>query len=663
MTLEKRQPAGGMLSGYYDIDNDGISEFHIFKRYSGGFPAVEIFKGRDQFIDVIRPKGDWLSVYPSYSFGDYDLDSMKEVYLFTTMNDSIFLNAYELLGDQGHFIRDLFVEHCNVPDGKRDLILTNTLFSDKNGDGFEEMTFIIKAGFSEFPRRIYSLDIENRKLVKGLNSAAGYTKFFFADLDDDENEDFIALASAIENFAPDDKTIVYNDNSSWVLGFRSDLEEVLLELEFSEEKPHLQGCICGSVDAEALIVKIYERTSKQQYILKYNFAGELIQKEILNHERNLSLVNPGNSNMNTLVFSDMHNLFIYDDELKLVKEIEEVGIPENIWDDFGFRSQTGLFVFNNQDELFLLNDQMEEIAMTAIPGVHINNRSAVSLISYDSDDSFTFSMTNSNDGEYIFHVRKRRISRAGLLINIFLFLGFYAFFGLLFRIQYHFYNRLLFSEQRIRTLQLQTVQNQLQPHFTFNVLNTIGSLIYKDEKESAYEYLNHFSDMLRSALVAGTQTDWMIDEEIRFIKTYLTMENMRFDNKFSFSLEVSSETDISIRIPKLIIQTYVENAISHGLMHKKVDCSLKVNIDSDTSHIVIVVEDNGIGREAAEKLQKNNGGHGNEILNNYINLYNSIHRTKFIFTITDLFDGKRNACGTRVSLWIPKDNSKNISVR
>jgi len=186
----------------------------------------------------------------------------------------------------------------------------------------------------------------------------------------------------------------------------------------------------------------------------------------------------------------------------------------------------------------------------------------------------------------------------------------------------------LFSEQRIRTLQLQTVQNQLQPHFTFNVLNTIGSLIYKDEKESAYEYLNHFSDMLRSALVAGTQTDWMIDEEIRFIKTYLTMENMRFDNKFSFSLEVSSETDISIRIPKLIIQTYVENAIPHGLMHKKVDCSLKVNIDSDTSHIVIVVEDNGIGREAAEKLQKNNGGHGNEILNNYINLYNSIHRTK-----------------------------------
>ena len=213
------------------------------------------------------------------------------------------------------------------------------------------------------------------------------------------------------------------------------------------------------------------------------------------------------------------------------------------------------------------------------------------------------------------------------------------------------------SEQLIQSLHLQSVQNQLQPHFTFNVLNTIGSLIYKDEKDAAYEYLNHFSDMLRSALISGKQADWMIDEELEFIKTYVSMENLRFDDRFDFVLDASPELDISYRVPKLMIQTFVENAISHGLMHKMEDCRLFLSLAEDSSHIIIVVEDNGIGRFESSKLQRNNVGHGNKILQNNMEVYNKINRTNFIFITTDLFNGDGTAGGTKVTLKVPKDYS------
>ena len=108
-----------------------------------------------------------------------------------------------------------------------------------------------------------------------------------------------------------------------------------------------------------------------------------------------------------------------------------------------------------------------------------------------------------------------------------------------------------------------------------------------------------------------------------------------------------------------MVQTFVENAISHGLMHKKDDCRLSVNIEGDETYIVVTVEDNGIGRFAAGKLQRHNVGHGNDILDNYVEVYNKINRTKFNYTVTDLYSNDGKSEGTKVTLWIPRDYSLN----
>jgi LytS/YehU family sensor histidine kinase len=204
-------------------------------------------------------------------------------------------------------------------------------------------------------------------------------------------------------------------------------------------------------------------------------------------------------------------------------------------------------------------------------------------------------------------------------------------------------------------LQLQTVQNQLQPHFTFNVLNTIGSMIYKNEKDEAYEYLNYFSDMLRSTLLSSNRPNWQIGEELSFISSYMDMENLRFENKFNYTQSITEGTDLSKLVPKLTIQAFVENAVRHGLMHKQEDCKLAVSILHTADHLVIEVEDNGIGREAAAKLPRQQNGLGNEILDEYINIYNKTSNMKFKLHIEDLLAEDGSGVGTRVYFMVPLD--------
>jgi len=663
MTIVAEEHTQGQLSGYYDLDNNGESEFLVLKTYGSEFPAVEYYEGRDKFIDVLRPYGTWFNDFPSFCFGDFDKDTLKELYLFTISNDSVLLNAYEPMGDNGHFIRNMYIDDIEEREGKRDLTLEGTYFQDDNKDGSQELVFLLRAGFSRSPRRLYEVDIVNQTLFRSENYAGGFQELLPVDLDQDGMMEFIAPANAIENFPLEDSSKKYNDNSAWCIAFANDLQDVVFDLEFTENKPYVQCCQLEDDSGQVLILMVSEHNKNRLHLMKYSFQGVLLAQKEIYQETYLRMLNKPDNNSKNIVLTDMDNLFCYDSDFNLVETKESYGIPCTLLDFFGFKELTDFQIFKKGHQVILSDRNLEVQGRIHLRDHSVSKFISVSVISKESDDSFVCCLSTQLDGDFIIKVEKRKFEHIGIHFNVLLYFLFFAFFYGIFRIQFFFFNQRIISEQKIHSLQLQSVQNQLQPHFTFNVLNTIGSLIYKNEKETAYEYLNYFSDMLRSTLVSGKQTDWMLDEELRFIETFVAMENLRFDNRFNFILNISSETDISFMIPKLMVQTYVENAISHGLMHKKDDCTLKVNMDTDDSHVVIVVEDNGVGRLASEKLQKDNGGHGNEILNNYMELYNRINKTKFVFTVTDLFNDAGNASGTRISLLIPKDYSKNIMLR
>jgi hypothetical protein len=660
MFVTSEYQSQGQISGYYDLDGDGDTEYLVLKTYGSEFPAVEIYDGREKFSDVLRPQGTWFNEFPSYCMGDYDQDMLTELYLFTISNDSIIMNAYEPYGENRHFIRNLFIDHIEEREGKMDITLEGNYFQDDNKDGTQELVFVLRAGFSLSPRRLYEIDIVSQTRIMSENYAGGFHELLPADLDQDGRMEYILPANAIENYPPMDSSKKYNDNSAWFVALTNDLQDVIIDIEFSEGKPHISSCLLEDDSGEVIIIMVSEYSENRLYLFKYSFEGELLARREVHQERYIRMLNKTDNVLENIVLTDMQDLFIYDRNLNLIDTRESIGVPCTFEDDFEFKRLTGFQLFQNGHQLILADSVFDIQGNINLKDHSISKSISASVVSKENDDSFVFSLSTKLDGDFIIEVEKRKFKHIGAYFNVLIYILFYALFYVIFRIQFFFFNQRLISEQRIHSLQLQTVQNQLQPHFTFNVLNTIGSLIYKNEKESAYEYLNHFSDMLRSTLMSGNQSYWMINEEIKFITTYVAMENLRFDDKFVFDLNVSPEIDLSLKVPKLMVQTYVENAVTHGLMHKRSDCKLSLDIKSGDSHIIIGIEDNGIGRMAAEKLENNHGGYGNEILNNYMEVYNKINKTKFIFMVTDLFAEGGKAGGTRVNLWIPRDYSGNI---
>ncbi|MCX6271323.1 MAG: histidine kinase [Bacteroidetes bacterium] len=212
------------------------------------------------------------------------------------------------------------------------------------------------------------------------------------------------------------------------------------------------------------------------------------------------------------------------------------------------------------------------------------------------------------------------------------------------------------KEKAMIDLQLKTIRNQIDPHFTFNAMNSIGAVIYKEDKQKAYRFFTRFSSLIRAVLESSDKTERSLHEEIEFVTNYLELEKLRFKEKFSYKIEIEPDIDPGLRIPKLIIQAYVENAIKHGLMHRESDGLLSIRLSKKPGLVLIEVNDNGVGRTASKEYNKNNPastGKGLRIMDEYYELFEKLYHVKIRAEVTDLFGEKGEAAGTKVSIFIP----------
>ena len=156
-----------------------------------------------------------------------------------------------------------------------------------------------------------------------------------------------------------------------------------------------------------------------------------------------------------------------------------------------------------------------------------------------------------------------------------------------------------------------------------------------------------------------------VEEEISTLKTYIEIEKMRFKNAFNFDLDVQPNARIStIQVPPLIIQPYVENAIWHGLKHKKDgDAFLKIAIFEDSEYFYIIVEDNGVGRTKALVLKQANANqhtsHGLNVTEERIKQYSEAHFVEASVETIDLMNDNQQPIGTRIVFKIKTTNFTN----
>ncbi|MBI3233536.1 MAG: histidine kinase, partial [Bacteroidetes bacterium] len=216
-------------------------------------------------------------------------------------------------------------------------------------------------------------------------------------------------------------------------------------------------------------------------------------------------------------------------------------------------------------------------------------------------------------------------------------------------------------EQNLRASELTALKAQMNPHFIFNALNSIQEFILLNDKQTAQKYLGKFSDLMRLYLDMSQHQTISLDDEIKTLKLYLELESIRFEDSFTYHLHIGKNIlGEDKKIPPMIIQPYIENALKHGLLHKKNNRELRVSFELQNEQTLLcVVEDNGIGREASfeinQKRIKKFSSFSTGATSRRLELLNHGRTRQIGVTYTDMKDAEGHALGTQVQMLIPLD--------
>ncbi len=213
--------------------------------------------------------------------------------------------------------------------------------------------------------------------------------------------------------------------------------------------------------------------------------------------------------------------------------------------------------------------------------------------------------------------------------------------------------------QQIAETEMKALRAQMNPHFIFNCLNSIQKYILQQDHFAASQYLTRFSRLIRLILDHSNQDSIQLSGELELLKLYVEMEQLRFDNRFDFKVELDSSIQPdSIAIPSMLIQPYLENAIWHGLLHKDEKGKLLLQFRrTGKDDLEVMIEDDGVGRARAAELKSKQvlkkKSYGMQITEDRIAIINRTKNINATSEVSDLFDAAGRASGTRVVLMIP----------
>lgn len=271
--------------------------------------------------------------------------------------------------------------------------------------------------------------------------------------------------------------------------------------------------------------------------------------------------------------------------------------------------------------------------------------------------------TGLGSGKYVFHVVAQNGSNIEPLqekmatVSFLISLPFYkephffqyAFFFFLFLaslVAYFFWraykNRIEVQsrERRIKLLEIATLQAQINPHFIFNFLSSIQSLISQKAPEKANDYLVKFSRLIRSYMESSIKSSKIlsgaaggnentIKEEIDLLRTYIELERLKYvEGKINYKIELEEDSILNKTIPPMMLQPFVENAIKHGILPKEDNGTVTISFTHDEHALVCTIKDDGIGRALSAEIGEQSipayKSRGLQLIKNRVELLNKL---------------------------------------
>lgn len=213
-------------------------------------------------------------------------------------------------------------------------------------------------------------------------------------------------------------------------------------------------------------------------------------------------------------------------------------------------------------------------------------------------------------------------------------------------------------KSHIAELEARSLRAQMNPHFIYNALNSVQSvMILKGERESN-RYIGMLSKLLRFTLEMSTKETISLEEEIDYLDAYLGLQKMRLSNKMNYNIAIDLNQKLKeYKLPPMLLQPIVENSILHGISPlSKREGLVNVHVTEKDDYLKVTIKDNGIGIKASQKNQKNKDklhkSHATQILRERIDIFNYLKSKQMKFSLTDL--NEKGNTGTQAIIEIPK---------
>jgi len=196
-----------------------------------------------------------------------------------------------------------------------------------------------------------------------------------------------------------------------------------------------------------------------------------------------------------------------------------------------------------------------------------------------------------------------------------------------------------------KKIALQSLRREMNPHFIFNSLNSVNHFIATNNELEANQYLTKFSKLMRGVMENSTDDFIPFQQELDLLQNYLALEKTRFADKFDFEIEVDESLNTqSLKVPGMLVQPFLENAVWHGLRYRTTKGFLKLKFEKSSENLKIKIEDNGIGIEESKKQktehQKTRKGRGMKNTLERIALLNDLYKQNIECKITDKPDSQ-----------------------
>ena len=239
------------------------------------------------------------------------------------------------------------------------------------------------------------------------------------------------------------------------------------------------------------------------------------------------------------------------------------------------------------------------------------------------------------------------------LITIFIFIFFIAVTigtALYFGIQRNIEKDKLKAKEKLVSLEQQALMAMMNPHFVFNIMNSIQYFINTREQNMANEVLTGFAKLIRTNLEICSKSYITLEEEINYLQQYLSLEKIRFGDKMNYAFNIPSSVDLDdILIPSMLLQPFVENAVWHGIMPSENGGNITIDLVCTPNDLIINIIDTGIGiKNSKPSNHETHLSRGMKLINDRITLLNKIN--KFPISINIHQTGEK---GTSVSVIIP----------